>query len=357
MRVVYKEIEFNDGTILEIKNRQAKDDDEWYESSGLYYDYAHIDETKIIDWIRFTPQELFDYKKIYGERVDALEIGELDVDLLKMNFLDSKNGFNDFIRDKTECHLTKITQLDFFDNKDDLYFMSTDKGEHLYVENLEDIEALVHFYDIPKNRIDSLNERGVALPYEQYSNLNKLPSKSLVEVGVINFDALQKSMGTNLMAEYFYDYLISKNMNDCLHEKLLITCANEKWFLSHDTNEHIELSIENINDENDFTESLKQEMHKRENSILYRESISFEFDEIVEESQPVDIEMFVSEFVEFYDDPIPHLKAKEERKKDRDVMDCLAYLKNKLDEDQVDKPDEQALVESKNRKKRSSFRR
>lgn len=51
MRVVYKEIEFNDGTILEIKNRQAKDDDEWYESSGLYYDYAHIDETKIIDWI------------------------------------------------------------------------------------------------------------------------------------------------------------------------------------------------------------------------------------------------------------------------------------------------------------------
>lgn len=195
------------------------------------------------------------------------------------------------------------------------------------------------------------------MPYEEYSYMNKLPSNSLVEVGKLDFQALQNSMGTNLMAEYFYDYLISKNMNDCLHEKLLITCANEKWFLSHDTNEHIELSIENINDENDFTESLKQEMQKRENSILHRDYIPFELDEFVEESQPVDIDMFVSNFVEFYDDPKPHLKAKEERQNDKDMMDCLSYLKNKSDDEQVDKPDDEMSVESKNKKKRSSFRR
>ncbi|WP_261904627.1 hypothetical protein [Vibrio fortis] len=356
MRVVYKEIEFHDGTIIEIKNRKAKND-EWYESTGLYYDYAHINETKKIDWGFFPPETLFRYKKIYGEREDALEIGELDMDLLMLNHLDSVSGFNEFVREQSVCHLTKITQHDLFENEESLYFMSNDKGEHLYVENLEDIEALVHFYDKPKNRIDSLNERGVALPYKEYSHMNKLPSNSLVEVGVLNFDALQKSMGTNLMAEYFYDYLISKNMNDCLHEKLLITCANEKWFLSHDRNEHIELSIENINDENDFTESLKQEMQKRENSILYRDYIPFELDDFVEESQPVDIDMFVSDFVEFYDDPKPHLKAKEERQNDKDMMDCLSYLKNKSDEEQVDKPDDEMSVESKNKKKRSSFRR
>lgn len=357
MRVVYKEIEFHDGTIIEIKNRKAKKD-EWHESSGLYYDYAHIDETKKIDWIYYPPEELFRYKKIYGEREDALEIGQLDMDLLMLNHLDSVGGFNEFVREQSVCHLTKITQYNLFEIEESLYFMSNDKGEHFYIENSEGIEGLALLYDKPKNRIDALNERGVALPYEQYSHLNKLPSNSLLEVGVLNFDALQKSMETNFMAEYFYDYLISKNMNDCLHEKLLITCANEKWFLSNDKNEHFELSIENLNDNNDFTESLKQVMQKRENSILYREYISWELDDIVEESQPVDIELFVSEFVEFYDEPIPHLKAKEERKKDRDVMECLSYLKTKSDK--INEPEKEAIgnqIKEEPKQVRSSRRR
>ncbi|CCN49185.1 hypothetical protein MADA3029_740090 [Vibrio nigripulchritudo MADA3029] len=356
MRVVYKEIEFHDGTIVEIKNRRAKPD-EWYELNGLYYDYAHIDETKKIDWMHFPPEDLFRYKKIYGERADALEIGELDIDLLMLNKLDSVSGFNEFVRKQSVCHLTKITQHDFFDNKENLYFISTDKGEHFFIENTDGIEGLALLYDKPKNRIDALNERGVALPYEEYSYMNKLPSNSLVEVGKLNFQALQNSMGTNYMAEYFYDNLISKNMDDCLHEQLFITCANEKWFLSNDKNEHIELSIEDLKNQSNFTESLKQEMKKRDISILYRDSIPFELDDFVEESQPVDIEMFLSEFVEFYDVPKPHLKAKEERQNDKDMMDCLSYLKNKSSDEQVDKPDDEMSVESKNKKKRSSFRR